>query len=304
MKLAATGSLKYSCGSVELRSRKTLLLGMHTLVLKHDHRLSSNTRDGLPSLCIARTQTWRALLSNVPRIRGRGRRKVSLEEEDEGGEERYGYARNGAAEEVPPSDDLRVERMEISSDEDDTFRGADSPTVLEEDEAEQELQKQLEKGRKLRQIQQLKDSGEKVIEIVKKLDTGRSQEDDEELEKKGAIVFNATSEFCRTLGEIPTYGLAGNREDQEELMDFERDDERSANGGSDSDGEENIGWSTVNLDEEKQQQDPGLLEEIYFSQPRLGWQLLTRGSALPVPHTAILEWLAGKGSAARYDAQV
>lgn len=54
---------------------------------------------------------------------------------------------------------------------------------------------------------------------MKKLETSRrSQEDDDELEKKGAIVFNATSEFCRTLGEIPTYGLAGNREDQEELM--------------------------------------------------------------------------------------
>lgn len=38
-------------------------------------------------------------------------------------------------------------------------------------------------------------------------------------------------------------------------QDFERDEERSANGGSESDGEENIGWSTVNLDEEKQHQD-------------------------------------------------
>uniref|UniRef100_A0A8C4Y8I3 Spliceosome associated factor 1, recruiter of U4/U6.U5 tri-snRNP n=1 Tax=Gopherus evgoodei TaxID=1825980 RepID=A0A8C4Y8I3_9SAUR len=130
-----------------------------------------------------------------------------------------------------------------------------NPSALDEDEAEQELQKQLEKGRKLRQMQQLKESGEKVIEIVKKLETRRSREDDEELERKGAIVFNATSEFCRTLGEIPTYGLAGNREDQRSSLDFERDDERSGNGGSDSDGEENIGWSTVNLDEEKQQQD-------------------------------------------------
>ncbi|XP_042296001.1 U4/U6.U5 tri-snRNP-associated protein 1 isoform X3 [Sceloporus undulatus] len=190
------------------------------------------------------------------RIRGRGRRRVVPEEEEEDEEGYTEYSRNGATEELPPSDDVRVERMEISSDEgEDGAQGPDSPAALEEDEAEQELQKQLEKGRKLRQIQQLKDSGEKVIEIVKKLDTGRSQEDDDELERKGAIVFNATSEFCRTLGEIPTYGLAGNREDQEELMDFERDDERSANGGSDSDGEENIGWSTVNLDEEKQQQD-------------------------------------------------
>lgn len=35
-------------------------------------------------------------------------------------------------------------------------------TVLEEDEAEQELQKQLEKQRKLRQKRMLKDSGERV----------------------------------------------------------------------------------------------------------------------------------------------
>ena len=33
------------------------------------------------------------------------------------------------------------------------------------------------------------------------------------------IVLNATSEFCRALGDIPTYGQAGNREeDKDELM--------------------------------------------------------------------------------------
>lgn len=30
---------------------------------------------------------------------------------------------------------------------------------------------------------------------------------------QGNIVLNATAEFCRTLGDIPTYGLAGNREE-------------------------------------------------------------------------------------------
>ncbi|KAK2100125.1 U4/U6.U5 tri-snRNP-associated protein 1 [Saguinus oedipus] len=180
------------------------------------------------------------------RLRGRGRRRVSeVEEEKE------------SVPQPPPSDDTRVENMDISDEEEN---GAPpppgSPQVLEEDEAELELQKQLEKGRRLRQLQQLRDSGEKVVEIVKKLECRqRGWEEDEDPERKGAIVFNATSEFCRTLGEIPTYGLAGNREEQEELMDFERDEERSANGGSESDGEENIGWSTVNLDEEKQQQD-------------------------------------------------
>jgi hypothetical protein len=35
----------------------------------------------------------------------------------------------------------------------------------------------------------------------------------------GSIVLNATAEFCRTLGDIPTYGLAGNRdEDAQELL--------------------------------------------------------------------------------------
>ncbi|XP_034282210.1 U4/U6.U5 tri-snRNP-associated protein 1 [Pantherophis guttatus] len=193
------------------------------------------------------------------RTRGRGKRRAPVkEEEEEEEEEEEGSlvpSRNGAGEQLIQSDDIRVEKMEISSEDEDAMEGPDSPPVLEEDEAEMELQKQLEKGRKLRQIQQLKDSGEKVIEIVRTLGRSRSQEDDAELEKKGAIVFNATSEFCRTLGEIPTYGLAGNREEQEELLDFERDDERSATGGSDSDGEENIGWSMVNLDEEKHQQD-------------------------------------------------
>ena len=58
-----------------------------------------------------------------------------------------------------------------------------------------------------------------VVEIVRRLESRqRGWEEEEDPERKGAIVFNATSEFCRTLGEIPTYGLAGNREEQEELM--------------------------------------------------------------------------------------
>ncbi|OWK17255.1 SART1, partial [Cervus elaphus hippelaphus] len=184
------------------------------------------------------------------RLRGRGRRRVPEvdEEPQEEGEKE-------PVPQPPPSDDTRVENMDISDEEEGAAPRSGSPEVLEEDEAELELQKQLEKGRRLRQLQQLRDSGEKVVEIVKRLESRQRGWEEEDPERKGAIVFNATSEFCRTLGEIPTYGLAGNREDQEELMDFERDEERSANGGSESDGEENMGWSTVNLDEEKQQQD-------------------------------------------------
>ncbi|KAG8508531.1 U4/U6.U5 tri-snRNP-associated protein 1 [Galemys pyrenaicus] len=187
------------------------------------------------------------------RLRAWGRRRVP-----EVHEETQEEAPEKEAMPLPPqSDDTCVENMDIS-DEVEAGAPTGSPEVLEEAEAELELQKQLEKGRCLRQLQQLqqpRDSGEKVVESVKKLESRqRGWEEDEDPERKGAIMFNAVSEFCRTLGEIPTYGLAGNREEQAELMDFERDEERSAKGGSDSDGEEDIGWSSVNLDEEKQQQ--------------------------------------------------
>ncbi|KAK4805176.1 hypothetical protein QYF61_018277 [Mycteria americana] len=133
----------------------------------------------------------------------------------------------------------------------DEAQGPASPSALEEDEAEQELQKQLEKGRRLRQLQQLREAGgEKVLELVR--GAGGTPGPDP---RAGAIVFNATSEFCRTLGEIPTYGLAGNREEQEELMALERAGRPSPPGAPDSEGEENVGWSSVNLAEERQHQD-------------------------------------------------
>uniref|UniRef100_A0A673J3W9 U4/U6.U5 tri-snRNP-associated protein 1-like n=1 Tax=Sinocyclocheilus rhinocerous TaxID=307959 RepID=A0A673J3W9_9TELE len=151
-------------------------------------------------------------------------------------------------EKILKADDILVDKIRSSDFEDFT---PPAPTVLEEDEAEQELQKQLEKQRKLRQKQMLKDSGEKVSTFHSR-STG---DDDSDPDKRNNIVFNATSEFCRTLGDIPTYGLSGNREDQEDIMDFEKDNEKEGAGQSDSDMDDNVGWSTVNLDEEKNQAD-------------------------------------------------
>lgn len=39
-----------------------------------------------------------------------------------------------------------------------------------------------------------------------------------------SMVLDATAEFCRTLGDIPTYGLAGNREHHAEIMVSHRHD--------------------------------------------------------------------------------
>lgn len=185
------------------------------------------------------------------RARGRGRKAADGDVQEVPTEDEP-VATSMLANVVPQmSDDIRTAEMEMSDDED--FTPPES-AVIEEDEAEQELQKQLEKQRKLRQKQLLRDSGERVAQQVKLLERG-GDDDDDDPDKRNNITFNATSEFCRTLGDIPTYGLSGNREDQEDIMDFEQEAERDDTGEVDSDMDENIGWSTVNLDEEQKQPD-------------------------------------------------
>lgn len=178
------------------------------------------------------------------RTRGRGHRQV-----DDDGEEVKGEDCSLAQNLPLLSDDIRMAEMDISDGEDFV---PPEPAVLEEDEAEQELQKQLEKQRKLKQKQHIKDSGERVAEQIK---VPSKSDNESNPEKRNNIVFNATSEFCRTLGDIPTYGLSGNREDQEDIMDFEQQEEKDDAGDSDSEMDENVGWSTVNLNEEQKQPD-------------------------------------------------
>lgn len=178
------------------------------------------------------------------RTRGRGLKQVDEDaEEVNEGESRLPH-------DAPQmSDDIRMAEMDISEDEDFI---PPEPALIEEDEAEKELQKQLEKQRKLKQKQLLKDTRDRVAEQVKELEKSTN---DSDLERRNNIVFNATSEFCRTLGDIPTYGLSGNREDQEDIMDFEQEEEKADAKDSDSEMDENVGWSTVNLDEEQKQPD-------------------------------------------------
>uniref|UniRef100_A0A674GRC7 Spliceosome associated factor 1, recruiter of U4/U6.U5 tri-snRNP n=1 Tax=Taeniopygia guttata TaxID=59729 RepID=A0A674GRC7_TAEGU len=187
------------------------------------------------------------------RSRGRGRR-VQEDEEGAGGDpENAPETPEGTPQAPLPSDDTRTENMEISSDDEAAPPG--TPPALEEDEAEQELQQQLERGRRLRQLRELREGGgEKVLELLRGGSGGVPGGPDPR--GGGSIVFNATSEFCRTLGEIPTYGLAGNREEQDELMALERAGRpASPPEPPDSEGEENVGWSSVNLAEERQHQD-------------------------------------------------
>lgn len=67
--------------------------------------------------------------------------------------------------------------------------------------------------------------------------------------RQASIVLNATSEFCRALGDIPTYGQAGNREEieKDELAEFEKELQEQRRRRAEE--EEPTGWNRVEIDE-------------------------------------------------------
>ena len=88
--------------------------------------------------------------------------------------------------------------------------------MLSVDDNQFELQQALEKAKK-RKERKPDDSWNLDLYSIKKEPMAENDEDDPS--KMNSIVLNATAEFCRTLGDIPTYGMAGNRdEDEDELM--------------------------------------------------------------------------------------
>ncbi|KAB0795301.1 hypothetical protein PPYR_12140 [Photinus pyralis] len=89
--------------------------------------------------------------------------------------------------------------------------------VKMEDEVDDALERALQKSRRLKQ-KQIINNALSVDDLVK-------TEPKEESMELGNIVLNATAEFCRTLGDIPTYGKSGNREDSENLLDIEKEEE-------------------------------------------------------------------------------
>jgi U4/U6.U5 tri-snRNP-associated protein 1 len=142
--------------------------------------------------------------------------------------------------------DIDIKKEDDDDDEPDIIMAEEdlSAVVIEPDEAELELQMALSKARKLKQ----KDGGsDKVSEVVKmKL---KRELSDESASKVGGIMMNSTAEFCRALGDIPTYGQAGNRDEEaDELMDLERElmEERQR---LEEEKEKRSAWNEVDMDE-------------------------------------------------------
>ncbi|XP_015599147.1 U4/U6.U5 tri-snRNP-associated protein 1 [Cephus cinctus] len=133
---------------------------------------------------------------------------------------------------------------------------------IEEDDKELDLQLALKKAQRLKQPNF--SSIEEVAQSIKQ------EADNSEDNQPGNIVLNATAEFCRTLGDIPTYGLAGNREENDqELMDYEVDGVKDEVIPEGEEGDGRGAWNTVQLDEAIP--EPAALEvAILDAEPSLG----------------------------------
>ena len=112
-----------------------------------------------------------------------------------------------------------------------------SEIVLEEQEAEEEFRKSLEKAKKLKEKEkEKKEEEERIAKLIAEREASikKEQEDDysdiaSTSQGRSTIVLNATAEFCRNLGDIST--IKEEYEDEDELMDFEKDllDDRRSN---------------------------------------------------------------------------
>lgn len=89
---------------------------------------------------------------------------------------------------------------------------------LKLEESDDDFERALQKARKLKQ------SENKISDVTEVITKIKNETSDETVAvDSNSIVLNATAEFCRTLGDIPTYGKSGNREETEDLLDFEKD---------------------------------------------------------------------------------
>lgn len=166
-----------------------------------------------------------------------------------------GSRRSKRPEEVKENDVLDVDDLGAPTED-------LSGIKVEEDDKELELQLALKKAQRLKESQL--SSIEKVAEAIKQEPTNSEEN------QSGYIVLNATAEFCRTLGDIPTYGLAGNREENgQELMDFELDGVKEEPPANEEEDDGRGAWNTVHLDESTS--EPVAMEAaILDAEPSLG----------------------------------
>ncbi|XP_045599414.1 U4/U6.U5 tri-snRNP-associated protein 1 [Procambarus clarkii] len=105
------------------------------------------------------------------------------------------------------------EKVKMEDDDDDV-------DAVESEQDDIELQEALARSRRAKIAQSAQPSSEKILDLLKEKPI-KKEETEEVMEEDGAglvMTLNTTDEFCRTLGDLPTYGLSGNRADDEQTM--------------------------------------------------------------------------------------
>lgn len=91
---------------------------------------------------------------------------------------------------------------------------------------DEDLEHMLSKARRLKQKEIIKK--EVSVETIKpevKMEVESDEESPNITNLNHFITLNQTAEFCRTLGDIPTYGMAGNRDEATDMMDIDENSE-------------------------------------------------------------------------------
>lgn len=107
------------------------------------------------------------------------------------------------------------------------------PTPTEEENIkiepeDEDLEHMLSKARRLKQKEIIKKDlpVESIkVEVKMEIDSDEEEKKSLELNLTNHITLNQTAEFCRTLGDIPTYGMAGNRDETTDMMDLDENSE-------------------------------------------------------------------------------
>ncbi|XP_066145884.1 U4/U6.U5 tri-snRNP-associated protein 1 [Euwallacea fornicatus] len=132
---------------------------------------------------------------------------------------------------------LKVEADEPELSIDDVPHMDLPPDIKLEDEKDDLLERALHKARRIKQKENM------IADILKTEVKEEAQEDPD----SGNIVLNATAEFCRTLGDIPTYGKSGNRDEDEDMLDFDKETVNDEKSDDECEIIEPTGWNSVDL---------------------------------------------------------
>ncbi|VDO29397.1 unnamed protein product [Haemonchus placei] len=120
-------------------------------------------------------------------------------------------------------------------DSDEELGGAvDLSAVVVDDDAEEELAMVMDKARRLRQVVVKKENDDvaqkvRAVLMVSSHNIKMEVDDDGDVVQNSAlkeevVTLDSTMEYCRNIGEIPTYGLAGNRTDAIDVSEMKQED--------------------------------------------------------------------------------